>query len=94
MADRHIDLSAVDIGVLQPPSSRRMIDLRDKRERGLALRLASKRQGRHGPGVGAIATPTAASGGSFSVTGLWSVTRKPSGGSGKPVGRCRGVRIL
>ena len=45
MADRHIDLSAVDIGVLQPPSSRRMIDLRDKRERGLALRLASKREG-------------------------------------------------
>ena len=44
MADRHIDLSAADIGVLQPPSSRRMIDLRDKRERGLALRLASKRQ--------------------------------------------------
>jgi integrase len=45
MADRHTDLSAVDIGVLQPPSSRRMIDLRDKRERGLALRLASKREG-------------------------------------------------
>ena len=45
MADRHTDLSAVDIGALQPPSSRRMIDLRDKRERGLALRLASKRQG-------------------------------------------------
>jgi integrase len=45
MADRHIDLSAADIGTLQPPSSRRMIDLRDKRERGLALRLASKRQG-------------------------------------------------
>ena len=45
MADRHIDLSAVDIGALQPPSSRRMIDLRDKRERGLALRFASKRQG-------------------------------------------------
>jgi integrase len=45
MADRHLDLSAADIGALQPPSSRRMIDLRDKRERGLALRLASKRQG-------------------------------------------------
>jgi hypothetical protein len=45
MADRHIDLSTADIGALQPPSSRRMVDLRDKRERGLALRLASKRQG-------------------------------------------------
>ena len=45
LADRHIDLSAANIGSLQPPSSRRMIDLRDKRERGLALRLASKRQG-------------------------------------------------
>ena len=45
MADRHIDLSAADIGTLQPPSSRRMLDLRDKRERGLTLRLASKRQG-------------------------------------------------
>jgi hypothetical protein len=45
MADRHIDLSAADIGTLQPPSSRRMLDLPDKRERGLVLRLASKRQG-------------------------------------------------
>jgi integrase len=45
LADRHIDLSAADIGTLQPPSSRRMLDLRDKRERGLTLRLASKRQG-------------------------------------------------
>jgi hypothetical protein len=45
MADRHTDLSAADIGALQPASSRRMIDLRDKRERGLALRLALKGQG-------------------------------------------------
>ena len=85
MADRHIDLSTAGIGSLQPPSSRRMIDLRDKRERGLTLRLASKRQGASGPGVGAIATPRAVRGGSFSVTGLWSATRRQSGGSGKPV---------
>ena len=39
MADRHIDLRSADIGNLHPPSSRRMIDLPDKRERGLVLRL-------------------------------------------------------
>jgi integrase len=42
MTDRRIDLRSVDIGKLNPPSTRRMLDIRDKREPGLILRLTSK----------------------------------------------------
>ena len=45
MTDRHLDLRSVDIGSLNPPSSRRMLDIRDKREPGLVLRLTSKSKG-------------------------------------------------
>ena len=42
MTDRHLDLRSADIGSLNPPSTRRMLDIRDKREPGLILRLTSK----------------------------------------------------
>jgi integrase len=45
MTDRHLDLRSVDIASLNPPSSRRMLDIRDKREPGLVLRLTSKSKG-------------------------------------------------
>jgi integrase len=45
MVDRRIDLRSADIGSLNPPSSRRMVDFRDKREPGLALRAVSKANG-------------------------------------------------
>jgi hypothetical protein len=45
MTDRHLDLLSADIGALQPPSSRRMLDIRDKREPGLVLRVVSKSKG-------------------------------------------------
>jgi integrase len=46
MTDRHIDLLNADISALQPPSARRMLDIRDKREAGLTLRVVSKTKGR------------------------------------------------
>jgi integrase len=46
MTDRHLDLLNADIGALQPPSARRMLDIRDKREAGLTLRVVSKTKGR------------------------------------------------
>jgi integrase len=46
VTDRHVDLLNADIGALQPPSARRMLDIRDKREAGLALRVVSKSKGR------------------------------------------------
>ena len=45
MTDRRIDLRSADIGGLNPPSTRRMLDVRDKREPGLVLRLTSKKGG-------------------------------------------------
>ena len=45
MTDRHLGLRSSDIGELNPPSTRRMLDVRDKRERGLVLRLTSKSKG-------------------------------------------------
>jgi integrase len=45
MTDRHLDFLNADIGALQPPSSRRMLDIRDKREAGLVLRIVSKSKG-------------------------------------------------
>jgi integrase len=45
MVDRRIDLLSVDIGSLNPPASGRMVDFRDKREPGLALRAVSKAKG-------------------------------------------------
>jgi integrase len=45
MTDRHLDLRSADIGGLNPPSTRRMLDVRDKREPGLVLRLTSKSKG-------------------------------------------------
>ena len=45
MTDRHLDLRAADIGALNPPSTRRMIDFHDKREAGLVLRAVSKAKG-------------------------------------------------
>jgi integrase len=46
MTDRHVDLLNADIAALQPPSARRMLDIRDKREPGLTLRVVSKTKGR------------------------------------------------
>jgi integrase len=46
MTDRHVDLLNADIAALQPPSARRMLDIRDKREAGLTLRVVSKTRGR------------------------------------------------
>jgi integrase len=46
MTDRHADLLNADIAALQPPSARRMLDIRDKREAGLTLRVVSKTKGR------------------------------------------------
>jgi integrase len=45
MTDRHLDLRSADISNLNPPSTRRMLDVRDKREPGLVLRLTSKSKG-------------------------------------------------
>jgi integrase len=45
MTDRHFDLRSADIASLNPPSTRRMLDVRDKREPGLVLRLTSKSKG-------------------------------------------------
>src|ERR1700722_3547851 len=46
--DRHLDLRSADIGSLNPPSGRRMIDISDKREPGLNLRLTSKSKSKDG----------------------------------------------
>ena len=71
MTDRRIDLRSVDIGKLNPPSTRRMLDIRDKREPGLILRLTSKSKtgAQSDPGLGAIGTAPGNNPGSYSATG-------------------------